>query len=59
MEKNHKPTSILEIKKKMTPMTTMKIPTIIHILRVKGLRRDRNLGESGGTGLAKVKKSLS
>ena len=53
------PTSKLDIKKKVTPRQTMKMPIISHTFGVKGLKRDRYLGDSGGRGLAKVKKSLS
>ena len=47
------------MKKKTTPTKNIEMPTIIHIVRLKGLRRDKNLGLSAGRGLAKVRKSLS
>ena len=52
-------TSTFEMKKKTTPRANIEMPTNIQIVRVKGLRRDKNLGLSAGMGLAKVRKSLS
>ena len=47
------------MKKKTTPMKIIEMPTSIQRIRVKGLRREKNLGAGAGMGLAKVRKSLS